>query len=198
MEPFASLIPAFDGAQEDDYTGVNSMYGDRYCNTPAAHVNGTTDFASIDNSTEVDEFTFVAMQKTQINVTLRPTGTTYLAGPQNMPLNPGACSDGVPFDALRQANLDMELVDPQGIVIATAAATGSGEEEVIDLQVTTQGTYTIRIRNNGEPNVQMYELECNVSSEPIPTMGQWALVIFGLLILNLGIIFIYKQNEALA
>jgi len=199
MEPLASLIPAFDGAQEDDFTGANALYGDRYCNTPALHVNGIADFASIDNSTEVDEFTFSISTKTTIDLTLRPTGTEYLAGPQNMPLNPGSCSDGVLFDALRQANLDMDIIGPNGSVIASASATPAGEEETItSLILATNGTYTVRVRNNGELDVQMYELECSLVPIEVPTMSQWGLIIFGLLILNLGVVFVYKQDEMIA
>ena len=33
---------------------------------------------------------------------------------------------------------------------------------------------------------------------PIPTMSQWGLMIFGLLMLNLGVVFLYRQEEILA
>ena len=33
--------------------------------------------------------------------------------------------------------------------------------------------------------------------EPIPTMSEWGLIIFGLLVLNLGVLFIVRKNELL-
>lgn len=33
-----------------------------------------------------------------------------------------------------------------------------------------------------------------VATAPIPTMSQWGLLIFGLLVLNLGVIFLYKKQ----
>ena len=39
-----------------------------------------------------------------------------------------------------------------------------------------------------------YDVEC-ISKKPIPTMSQWGLLIFGLLLLNLGLIFIKQLEE---
>ena len=38
---------------------------------------------------------------------------------------------------------------------------------------------------------------CTCAVEPIPTMSQWGLIIFGLLILNLGLVFLYRKESIL-
>ena len=42
-----------------------------------------------------------------------------------------------------------------------------------------------------------FGLNINTVFEPIPTMSQWGLIIFGLLMLNLGVVFLYKQQTIL-
>ena len=36
-----------------------------------------------------------------------------------------------------------------------------------------------------------------INSDPIPTMSEWGLMIFGLLVLNISVLFLYKQEELL-
>lgn len=42
-----------------------------------------------------------------------------------------------------------------------------------------------------------FAINHNTVLAPIPTMSQWGLVIFGLLILNLGVVFLYQQETIL-
>ena len=199
MEPFASLNPQFDGPQEDDFLGTNRIYGDRNCGSDPIpfpkqnDVEKTIECVSIHNNTDEDVYTFVVADiNCTVDIVVEPTGTTYLEGPQNAD---GSCSAGVPFDAGSQGDLLVEVVDPKGNIVTTTNATGLGQSEVVTgLQLPVKGTYEIRLRNSGQDAVQMYNISCTASSCVIPTMSERGLMIFGLLVMNLGVVFLYRRE----
>lgn len=205
MEPFAAINPQFDGAQEDDFLGINQIFGDNNCGPDAVVLGEKSDdtevvmeCVSIHSSTDVDVYEFeMTALKCNIEIVVEPTGTTYLEGPQNAD---GSCSAGVPFDAAAQGDLIVDLVDPNGNVVATSNVGGLGVAETINqTNVTEMGTYQIVVRNNGSNDVQMYKITCTATDcTPVPTMSQWGLMIFGLLILNMGVIFLYRREEIMA
>lgn len=174
MEPFVSF--AFDGVQEDDRLGAQRLYGDRLCDvvTPTGNHTGTgfsVADVSIDDETETDDFSATFAAGVEVTVVLTPVGSEYLAGPQDgSSTTQGAnCSDGTLFNALTQANLDIDFLDPSGAVVATAAATGAGMVETLVFTTTVAGTHTVRIRSNGELNViQGYGMTCNSVVLTIP------------------------------
>ena len=209
MEPFASLNPAFDGPQEDDFLGINQIFGDNNCGSDAVNlgtkvgeVEVTQECVSIHDSTDEDiyEFEMVGLS-CAIHIEVEPTGSTYLAGPQDGsdPLDPAGCSPGVPFDASAQGDLIVELIGPDGNVITTSNAGGLGITETIDQTVTEKGRYQIKVTNAGTDDVQMYKITCSSTEcDPIPTMSEWGLMIFALLILNLSVVFLRRREAILA
>lgn len=68
----------------------------------------------------------------------------------------------------------------------------------------SQGQYTrvagtVTSAAAGVANYKAKSLVCPIATtpqQPIPTMSQWGLLIFGLLILNLGVVFIYRVQFA--
>ena len=67
---------------------------------------------------------------------------------------------------------------------------GIGNSELV-----TQTAYTSAM--SSQQNQVSSQLPAPAAVEPIPRMGEWALMIFGLLILNLSVFFIYKQQNAI-
>lgn len=172
MEPFVSL--AFEAQQEDDILAVNRLYGDREGDndSPAGATflgdNGvSSSFSksqlSIDDNNEQDYFSVTISQIADINVSLIPTGTTYLDGVQQLT---GQCSPGSPFDASIISDLMIEVLDQDGTtVIATADSNGPGGIESLITSITNTGTYFIRVKQqNNVNNVQMYDLEVSLGS----------------------------------
>lgn len=208
MEPFASLDPAFDGPQEDDLLGVNRIYGDRLCDTEPTDlgskssedgtVSKTIECVSIHNAGNVDAYTFEIETTTcTVDIMIEPTGSIYLEGPQNDPTMPGNCSAGVPFNAKAQGDLTVQLLDPNGNIVAIANAGGLGQNEVIAGQaVPMPGTYTILVSNSGQDAVQMYNITCSSSTCAIPTMGQWGLFILGMSLTSLALVAIRRKTLA--
>jgi len=209
MEPFASLNPEFDGPQEDDFLGANQIFGDTNCGDAAialgskdGNVEKTMECVSIHDSADEDVYEFeITDANCNVEIVVEPTGSTYLAGPQDDsdPLDPAGCSVGALFDASAQGDLIVDLVDPSGTVLSTSNTGPAGIAEMINQSISAKGTYQIKVRNNGGANVQMYTITCTTTNcEAIPTMSEWGLMIFGLLMLNLGVVFLYRQEEILA
>ena len=174
MEPFISLV--FDGPQEDDILAGNRLYGDRNENnstTGSAHslgamVSGDTTVLSqlsIDDASESDYFTFSISSAEDIVAIARPTGTTYLSGPQ---LGNGNCDPGEDFNALAQSNIGLELIASDGTtVIDQANEFAIGHGETICLMDQGAGTYYLRVFGNASA-VQMYEIEVAIGALACP------------------------------
>ena len=173
MEPFVTT--AFQGPQEDDILATNRAYGDPegVNDTPAnatflgANPNPTSytkSQRSIDDDSDIDYFSFTISESTTLNVTLSPTGTTYLDGVQ---FSNGSCSAGTSFNALTVADLMLEVLDSNGTsIIATSDTNGLGEDENIIVELPIAGTYYVRVQQQGAnvDNVQMYDLNLNMNA----------------------------------
>ena len=165
MEPFVST--AFDGPQEDDILAGNRQYGDpnENNNTSAtAKALGTVtsgnnlleSMVSVDDDTENDFYSFITTSTDDYNISVVPTGTTYLSGPQ---LPNGSCDPGTNFNALIESNIGVELIDSDGTtVLATSNAQAAGFEEKICNALLTPGTYFVRVFGDAN-TVQMYDIE---------------------------------------
>lgn len=67
----------------------------------------------------------------------------------------------------------------------------------LDIESRSGNKGTIAVEINGTVVTFLVE-GCNGLScppEPIPTMSEWGLMIFGLLVLNLGVIFLRRREE---
>lgn len=172
MEPYINT--GFDGPQEDDILAGNRYYGDPNENNDSsgsakalgAVSNGnpaTETMVSIDDDSESDFYSFSVSGTDDVSVTVTPTGTTYLSGPQS-----GGCM-GTNFDAKSQSDLGVELIDTDGTtVLATADFAAIGFEEVICNQSLSAGTYFVRVF--GDANVvQMYDLRVEVGTIICPS-----------------------------
>ncbi|HFA50381.1 MAG TPA: matrixin family metalloprotease, partial [Bacteroidetes bacterium] len=175
MEPFISTL--FDGPQEDDILAGNRQYGDvnENNNTSASAKNlGTLNNGdmvtetgvSIDDASENDFYSFAVTGPQVISVTLTPTGTTYLSGPQN---GDGSCSAGTLFNALAQSNLGVELIAADGTTVLTAAnANSAGFAEVAcNEMLPVAGTYFVRVFGSAAL-VQMYDLKVEANTITCP------------------------------
>lgn len=176
MEPLIDL--SFDGPQEDDVLAGNRGYGDTL-EAPAgndtsgtAHdlgslaAGGSVDVTgvSVDGTSDEDFFGFTVAAGLTASVTLTPTGTSYLSGPQNQN---GSCSGGTTFDAKRQSDLRIELIAPSSSVLAFADAGGLGEVETLTDVTLDEGAGTYFVRVAGvDDRAQMYQLSVSVAGDP--------------------------------
>lgn len=174
MEPFVTI--AFQGPQEDDILATNRGYGDPDGDNDSAasavflgnNANPSSYSRlqrSIDDSSEIDYFSFSISEASVIAVTLTPTGSTYLDGVQ---LANGNCTAGSFFDALSVSDLMVEVLNTNGSsVIATGNANGAGQSEnLVSVPLPIAGTYFVRVRQQGTAvnNVQMYDLNLSLEA----------------------------------
>ena len=177
MEPFVSF--AFDGPQHDDIRAVQSFYGDtREPNNSvaaAATLTGVTATTStvgdlsISAASDVDWYAISAPNPgMELNVTLRPTGSTYLSGPQNAS---GSCSAGSTLNSLTIADLDVAVFDKNGVTqLAAADFTGAGQNELLGATFLPSGAgnYFVRVRGSGSTSPQSYELDLSILPSTLP------------------------------
>ncbi len=173
MEPFVSL--AFLGAQEDDILAANRGYGDRD-EFPAENdtVGTATSLGaiavedsvvrqtlSIDDNGDQDFYSFAAPAGAKATITITPTGTTYLQGPQT-----AQCDSGSSFNALTQSDLGVELRGLSGLdVLASSNIGGPGVPESIVEALLGEGAGTYFARIFGLHNAaQMYDLSVSLES----------------------------------
>lgn len=176
MEPFIST--AFDGPQVDDINAANRGYGDRdefpgqndtsgtatsLGAIPKSGVPTNRTNLSVDSTTDSDFYSFSASQGSQATVTLTPTGSTYLNGPQNPN---GSCTVGTNFDSLAQSDLAVEIRGQSGAnVLGSADANGAGFAETITDVALPEGAGTYFVRTSGLNDFnQMYDLSVSLSS----------------------------------
>lgn len=167
MEPFISF--AFLGAQEDDILAANRGYGDRdefpaqNDTSPTATSLGaialdesiTRTQVSIDDLSDQDFYSFVAPVGAFANVTLTPSGSTYLSGPQI-----GSCNTGSSFNSLIESNLGFELRGQSGANVLASAnsfAAGNAEQTFGTLLSEGAGSYFVRVFG-AQAKAQMYDL----------------------------------------
>jgi len=182
MEPFISLN--FLGAQPDDILAANRGYGDRdefpnqndtwptATSLGAIAIDSSVDRIqlSIDGSTDQDFYSFAAPANSRASITLTPTGSTYLDGPQNLD---GSCSAGTSFNSLVENNLGVQLLGQSGSnVLATADSLPAGGPELITNLSLIEGAGTYYVRVSGaQDKAQVYNLNIELSEgggEPQP------------------------------
>ncbi len=178
MEPFISFD--FLGAQEDDILAANRGYGDRdefpaqndtsATATPLGAIatdgSVTRTKVSIDGTSDQDYYSFVAPVGAYANITVTPTGSTYLSGPQI-----GACDTGTSFNSLIESNLGFQLRGQSGVNVlasANAVAAGGAEQTFGTLLSEGAGTYFVRVFG-AQDKAQMYDLSIELTgSQPPP------------------------------
>jgi hypothetical protein len=155
MEPYVSKN--FDGPQHDDILAANRNYGDRFEHdeTPGTAADlgsfGSTTKASlsVDDNTDVDVYSFLVDAAGEVNVTVAPTGLTYLEGPQN---GDASCTAGSSYDTLRIQDLEIRVLDVDGSTqLAVADSTGVG------------GTEVLEVSGDSSDAAQLYSLSLTVS-----------------------------------
>lgn len=176
MEPYYS--GAFDGPQHDDILAANRGYGDaaEHNDDPAtAFPLGTPsgplaiDNLSIDDDADIDDYSVTVGSGVSLSVTVAPTGSTYLSGPQNPN---GSCSAGTPFNSLAIHDLSIRVLDTNGTtVLAFADANGVGLPESLQSVPLPSGpgTYFVEPAGDATNGPQLYRLELSVSSGPTAT-----------------------------
>lgn len=175
MEPFIST--AYLGMQFDDIYSASRNYGDFYerhgvlrdndsfTNAAdlglVAEVQFGVQWVCIDDSTDVDYYSFAAVSGSQVTARVIPSTASYLEGEQNS--QTGACTTGTNFDSGTQHDLTLELIGPTETVLITAAATGlGGTEEIVTFTVPTSGFHYIRVTGGTSDSAQLYRLEALV------------------------------------
>lgn len=169
MEPFISWL--FDGPQHDDILAANRNYGDRFehDDTPATAAPlgefGSTTEAnlSVDSNTDTDVYSFIVDADGEVDVTITPTGKTYLEGPQNPN---GTCTAGSSYDTLTIQDLAVRVLDVDGSTeLASADLGGVGEAEIlVDVTLTSgAGTYYVEVTGDATDVAQLYELSMTLS-----------------------------------
>jgi hypothetical protein len=169
MEPILSW--SFDGPQHDDILAANRSYGDRFEDdetpTSAATLGsfGSTFEAnlSVDANSDVDVYSFVVDAAGEADVTVSPTGLTYLEGPQN---SDGTCTAGSSYNTLTIQDLAVRVLDVDGSTeLAAADSTGVGGVEALDdvLLTSGAGTYYVEVAGDSSDAAQLYSLSLTVS-----------------------------------
>jgi hypothetical protein len=186
MEPFLST--AFDGPQQDDLRGANSLYGDSLepNNTvgsatvlgsimvgsaalsppplpgPAIAGAGST---SLDSDSDNDYFRVSVQEPVLVDVSVAPLGTTYEDSPQTE----SACSSGTFTNALAAADLAVDVRTGGGVtVMRTASATPAGQAETLTgVLLSPAGDYLVRVFDSGiTTQSQMYQLVLSNARRP--------------------------------
>jgi len=96
-----------------------------------------TDILSIDDSSDVDCFSFAITSALDVRITVTPLGPSYTYIPE------GGSITAVNAAAL--ADLSFVVRNTAGSVIATINNTAIGNAETTDLNLTTTGTYTVSV-----------------------------------------------------
>lgn len=169
MEPYVSM--AFDGPQHDDILAANRAYGDRFehddsaataADLGAVTATNVTNL-SIDDSGDIDYFSFAASANQKVSLTVSPVGFTYLSGPQN---SNGSCSAGSSSDSLHIHDLELRLLDVNGTSeLAAADDHGVGvAEELNDVALSSgAGNYFVEVSGDATSLAQLYQLTLTVS-----------------------------------
>lgn len=182
MEPFINT--GFRGSQFDDVYSHQRNYGDPLevhgvlrNNDSAANATALTlvpgtsaawQWLSIDDSTDLDHYSFSGTTSQQITVRIIPSDPiaptdpnvdTYLEGPQNEV--DGSCTAGTDFDPTTQQDLILDLIGTNGsTVVASAPVQPAGvTEEIVSFQLPANGTHTIRVRGGAADRAQLYRME---------------------------------------
>lgn len=168
MEPLISTF--YSGPQYDDILTGQRLYGDplepndsNAAPTVLGPVSdGITNVTniSIDGSSDIDQFTFSVASNKLATISVVPTGTPYLEGPQ---LQNGNCSSGTTLNPSALRNLNVFLFNGAGsTLLAFASTAGIGQTETISNYAVSAGTYSVRVTGSGLDQIQTYRLEINI------------------------------------
>jgi len=167
MEPLVNIN--FLGPQLDDVLAAQYLYGDRF--EPSDSGSSAVDLAalglndagspffldhlSLHSATDADLFRVESLGAATLSVTANPVGVTYTQGPQTPD-----CDTGTAFDALRQADLVLQLFRPNFSKAVTLDAAGLGQFESLSGVVLDQpGIWYVGVRAaDFNPTVQRYSL----------------------------------------
>jgi len=196
LEP--GIQPAIYGPQFDDLLGLQRAYGDFYEKSNNGQGNNTrnnatnlgnlnpgpipgnsqtlsigtdagglqiareqTDFVSIDGSSDLDFFSFTLEDGADVEIILTPKGPEYSWR------NEGSSTLNS-WDASALNNLNLQLLDEDGSILAQSASAGTGGAESVLYNFDEAGTYFVRV--NGQANaVQFYQLDVTATAIPEPT-----------------------------
>jgi len=176
MEPYINL--GFVGVQFDDIFTVQRLYGDflevhgsersndsfpaATAINPSIGVPYAAEWLGIDDDTDTDYFGFSLPAGSQLTIRVVPSTASYLEGAQNQLT--GSCSAGTPFDSSALQDLGLTLYAPdQSTVLGMATSQPAGAtEEIINVPISTAGTYYARVAGSGANVNQLYRLEINV------------------------------------
>ncbi|MCS7209602.1 MAG: matrixin family metalloprotease [Fimbriimonadales bacterium] len=170
MEPF--LNTNFDGPQDDDIRGVHRFYGDPYeqnnLTTQATLIDMTNtnsvtlEFTSLDRQLDVDWYRLQIPAFRRLTITVTPIGSTYQVGPE------GGTATTVNTQQIQ--NLQLDLRDSTGAVIASATSNGVGQPEQIANFVLPPagGTFFARVfaGSGSTDDVQRYRLTVQTTTRP--------------------------------
>lgn len=181
MEPFVSKL--FRGPQFDDIYSLNRQYGDPmevaapgFRNndgpTQAAPISPQRDVIdtfldlSLDDPGDVDYYRVTLFEDEGMNVRVVPSNPLpidifYLEGPQT-----AACDEGVPFDPTNIIDLEISIIDTDGMtVLANSNIQTAGENEsIFGFFAPVTGDYFIRVEGAGDNNAQLYHMETFVDA----------------------------------
>ncbi len=174
MEP--TVTTAYSGPQFDDLLSGQRLYGDAL--EPNDNINAPSDLGavsdgvtnrtnvSIDGFQDVDNYRFTVLSPKFATISIVPTGSTYLEGPQV-----GNCSTGTSFNPAQLRNLNVYLYSsPSNQLLASSTVAGLGQTEVIPAYALSGGSYVVRVTATGTDTIQPYRLELNiVDNGPVAT-----------------------------
>lgn len=198
MEPFAS--DGYYGPQQDDVRAIQDLYGDKFepnntsltpfvitpsISGPITRQFGqlpgglaipplSTTLLSIGQPGDDDWFAIDTEGATVLSITATPVGTTYNAGPQDQENDP-MCMAGGPVNALRAANMGLNLFASDRATLLGAAVSGLvGTPEVLNTVIVPQGRHYLRVYSTNTPSgAQFYNLRIvsGVVSNLLATRG---------------------------
>jgi hypothetical protein len=191
MEPFISTL--YDGVRHDDIRHAQAKYGDRRepndsiasasvlgsivsatsvgdVPPPAVAFASTLSINAGDGATtgDVDFFTFTVPSVTVLDIGVNPVGLQYDDSPQACNQNAGSCCFGSFTDSLVVANLNVELLNTSGVLLASGASALAGQVETLRVRLTPGQTYVVRVFADGpvdEP--QLYTLSLAPTNAPL-------------------------------
>jgi hypothetical protein len=195
MEPF--LNTSFDGPRHDDIRAIQRQYGDPFeddnsaatandlgtltsgvplnstCNLPPPLTGSnpaSTSDCSIDADGEQDFFKFQVAASSFVSVSVTPLGFSY---DDNAQSGNGNCPSGNTTNSLTKANLNVQLIGPNGsTVLATADTAPSGQAEFITNRRVGAGTYYIRVYEGDSPTqTQLYSFSVTAVNLPKQNLG---------------------------
>jgi hypothetical protein len=125
-----------------------------------------TDFVSVASNSDSDFYSFTVSAPTLLNVSLTPLGGVFSQAAEG-----GAQST---FDANSRNDLSLAVFASNGsTLLGSANLTGAGGREVLsELQLTSAGTYFVRIRGSST-SVQLYELEISAALLSLALPGDY-------------------------